>query len=164
MPPHRGWRVTNRVLYEGCALQAVDAKGRVALPADLRGPMERNADDRLIVISLSPHAPCLLARDTGQSARMFARADQIEAEAASGVDHLAKSRLFGRVVRQTFDPSGRFILPGFYKAKAGITDWAFFSAAGDTIEIWSPARILASDDEELRELCQYFMDEKGVTL
>ena len=162
--------MTNRELYEGFALQAVDAKGRVAIPADLRAAMERNSDSRTIVVRRN--GACLSAYDVERSKDEFGRIHnrQIEAEEAAGlvggvVPTRAKANAFGKVERTPFDPSGRFILPRFFKMKAGINNWAFFVGHGDTFEIWAPEILMASsDDEELKEICAFCLDEKRVTL
>ena len=162
--------MTNRELYEGFALQAVDAKGRVAIPADLRAAMERNSDSRTIVVRRN--GACLSAYDVERSKDEFGRIHnrQIEAEEAAGLDGgvvptRAKANAFGKVERTPFDPSGRFILPRFFKMKAGIGNWAFFVGHGDTFEIWAPEVLMAtSADEELKEICAFCLDEKRVTL
>jgi MraZ protein len=162
--------VTNRELYEGFALQAVDAKGRVAIPADLRAAMERNSDSRTIVVRRN--GPCLSAYDVERSKDEFGRIHnrEIAAEEAAGLDGgvvptRAKANAFGKVERTPFDPSGRFILPRFFKMKAGINNWAFFVGHGDTFEIWAPEILMtSSDDEELKEICAFCLDEKKVTL
>jgi MraZ protein len=162
--------VTNRELYEGFALQAVDAKGRVAIPADLRAAMERNSDSRTIVVRRA--GDCLTAYDVERSKDEFGRIHnrEIAAEEAAGLDGgvvptRAKANAFGKVERTPFDPSGRFILPRFFKMKAGINNWAFFVGLGDTFEIWAPEVLMAtSDDEELKEICAFCLDDKKVTL
>ncbi len=162
--------MTNRELYEGFALQAVDAKGRVAIPADLRAAMERNSDSRTIVVRRN--GPRLSAYDVERSKDEFGRIHnrEIAAEEAAGLDGgvvptRAKANAFGKVERTPFDPSGRFILPRFFKMKAGINNWAFFVGHGDTFEIWAPEILMASsDDEELKEICAFCLDEKKVTL
>ncbi len=162
--------MTNRELYEGFALQAVDAKGRVAIPADLRAAMERNSDSRTIVVRRAGN--CLTAYDVERSKEEFGRIHnrEIEAEEKAGLDGgvvptRAKANAFGKVERTPFDPSGRFILPRFFKMKAGIGNWAFFVGHGDTFEIWAPEVLMAtSDDEELKEICAFCLDEKKVVL
>ncbi len=167
--------MTNRELYEGFALQAVDAKGRVAIPADLRAAMERNSDSRTIVVRRN--GACLSAYDVERSKDEFGRIHnrEIAAEEA-GLDggvvptrakapNRAKADAFGKVERTPFDPSGRFILPRFFKMKAGINNWAFFVGLGDTFEIWAPEVLMAtSNDEELKEICAFCLEDKKVVL
>lgn len=164
--PGSGYGVADRELFEGCALQAVDTKGRVAIPSDLRAAAERNADTRTIVISVHAEDSCLSAHDTGWSHRKYDRIDKLDQQALDRGEQPStapKRRAFGLVERATYDDSGRFVLPPFYRAKAKITKWALFVGSGDTFDIWSPEVLLADEkvDPELKELCLFHMQQKG---
>lgn len=158
-----------RELYEGCALQAVDDKGRVAIPADLRNAAERNSDVRQIVVGTSQAGPSLTAYDIAWSKERYARldrAEQLAADRGEEIDLQAKRRAFGRVEKVPFDASGRFVIPPFFRMKARIGKWAVFSGNGESFDIWSPEVLLTDDhaDEELREMCAFFLQMKGVSL
>lgn len=160
-----------RELFEGCALQAVDEKGRVAIPADLRAAVERNSDVRTIVIGLHPFDPCLSAHDLGWSQEKFTRIDDPAqspfAKNAAPDTVRAKRGAFGAVERAPFDSSGRFVLPPFFRMKAAIGKWAFFIGSAETFDIWSPEALLADnepDNEAVREMCRFFCQSKGVVL
>ncbi len=154
-------------LYEGNALQGVDAKGRVAIPAQFRTVIERNAegaDARTIVVTRHPDLPCLRAYDTSWSHEHFQRIDERELAAADAtVFARQKERSFGAVDRALFDPSGRFFIHPFMKKKAGIAEWAFFAGAGRTFNIWAPQVLLgcADADEDIREMCEFMLDDKA---
>lgn len=167
--PLRGNGVADRELFEGFALQAVDQKGRVAIPADLRSVVEKNSDVRQIVVAAHPFDPCLTAHDLAWSKEKFERIDTDSRDRSglgSAEDVRAKRRAFGLVERAPFDDSGRFVLPPFFRAKAGITKWALFYGSGETFDIWAPERLMSSSDAdpELREICEYLCASKGVTL
>ena len=159
-----------RELYEGFALQAVDDKGRVAIPADLRAAVERNSDVRTIVVGRHPFDPCLMAHDQSWSQEKFSRIDNPEQSPFDDADtrvSRAKRRAFGAVERAPFDASGRFVLPPFFRDKAGIGKWAFFNGSGETFDIWAPEKLLAiggGDNEEIREVCEFLCRQKGVAL
>ncbi len=137
--------MADRELFEGFALQAVDQKGRVAIPADLRNAAERNSDIRQIVVGLHPYDPCLSAHDLSWSKEKYERIDRKEQQA---------------------DDSGRFVIPPFFRMKAGIQKWALFYGSGETFDIWAPERLMndAQADPMLREICEYLCQAKGVTL
>ncbi|RYD56568.1 MAG: division/cell wall cluster transcriptional repressor MraZ [Sphingomonadales bacterium] len=161
--------MADRELFEGFALQAVDQKGRVAIPADLRAAAERNSEARQIVISSHPFDPCLSAHDSGWSREKFERIDDPElvpGDPSQRGNARAKRRAFGLVEKAPFDESGRFVIPPFFKKKAGIEKWALFYGSGETFEIWSPEVLMktADIDPELREVCEYLCDTKGVKL
>ena len=147
-------------LYEGAGLQAVDPKGRVAIPADFRSTIDRNSAAKIIVVGFHPTLPCLRAYDTAWS---FAEEQRIRKMADDGIDlreiEREREAIFGDVERSGFDPSGRFILPEFFKDEVRITDWAFFVGAGPTFNIWAPEVLLASEEasQRLRSRCAHMM-------
>lgn len=156
-------------LYEGFALQSVDEKGRVAIPADLRAAVERNSDIRSIVVGRHPFDPCLSVHDLSWSVEKFNRIDNpaespFEGNAGGA---RAKRRAFGVVERAPFDASGRFVIPPFFRQKAQIGRWAFFTGSGETFDIWAPEALMraeGADFEEIRELCEFCLHQKGVKL
>lgn len=161
--------MADRELFEGFALQAVDQKGRVAIPADLRAAAERNSDIRQIVVGLHPEDPCLSAHDLSWSKEKYDRIDrkeQLAEERGGEADTRAKRRAFGLVEKAPFDDSGRFVIPPFFRMKAGIQKWAFFNGAGETFDIWAPEALLKDEkaDPGLREICEYLCQSKGVKL
>lgn len=161
--------MAERELFEGFALQAVDAKGRVAIPADLRAAAERNAESRQIVIGVHPYDPCLSAHDVAWSKEKYDRIDRREQQAndrGEEGDVRAKRRAFGQVEKAPFDDSGRFVIPPFFRMKAGIEKWALFYGSGETFDIWSPEVLMQSADVDpgLREICEYLCKTKGVKL
>ncbi|MDF7775908.1 division/cell wall cluster transcriptional repressor MraZ [Sphingomonas sp. AOB5] len=159
-----------RELFEGFALQAVDLKGRVAIPADLRAAIERNAPDiRQVVLGRHPFDPCLSAHDVAWSKEKYDRIDRVErlaVDAGRDIDPRAKRRAFGIVEKVAFDDSGRFVIPPFFKQKAQIGSWAFFNGSGETFDIWAPEVLMKTDlvDEDVREICEYLCQQKGVKL
>jgi MraZ protein len=161
--------VADRELFEGFALQAVDQKGRVAIPADLRNAAERNSDIRQIVVGLHPNDPCLSAHDLSWSKEKYDRIDrkeQLAADRGEDADYRAKRRAFGQVEKAPYDDSGRFVIPPFFRMKAGIQKWALFYGSGETFDIWAPERLMSDPeaDPTLREICEYLCQAKGVTL
>ena len=55
-------------LFQGSALNAVDAKGRVSVPAFLRQVIERRGDARTIVLAKHDHFTALSAYDPAYAA------------------------------------------------------------------------------------------------
>lgn len=161
--------MADREIFQGFALQAVDPKGRVAIPADLRVAAERNSEERQIVVGLHPKDACLSAHDVAWSKLKYERIDRREQQAedrGEQSDGSAKRRAFGHVEKAPFDDSGRFVLPPFFKMKARIQKWAFFNGSGDTFEIWAPEVLLADPEADpgLREICAFLCEQKGVKL
>jgi MraZ protein len=158
--------VNDRELFTGYAINAI-VKGRVAIPAFLRTAIEKNGDGRLVTIAKHETSPCLIGYDRGwtRHLREQMRVDEAS-ERAAGRDydrHNANRRAFGLVEEVPYDASGRFIIPGFMKDKAGLTDTAFFYGTGDTFEIWSPTVLLAAPgvDAEMKEVVTWLLAQRG---
>ena len=135
-----------RGVFRGHALQAIDGKGRVAIPASLRAVIERNSSERVFVLGRHAEGHCLTGADTNfaqiEKARL-ARDEERALDAGREVDrdNLARAT-FGNGDELPFDASGRFILPAYYRARAGLDDLAFFVGLGDWFEIWNPKRLI----------------------
>ena len=115
--------MSGRALFRGSALNAVDAKGRVAIPAGLRQAVESNGDGRNLIIAKHESDPCLIGYDHGWSSLLHARLNRTEdREADAGRDysrHNPNRRAFGLVEDVPFDASGRFIMPTMLRGTSG---------------------------------------------
>lgn len=162
-------------IFQGYALQLVDDKGRVAIPAALRGtlfarmPADMDPKDALqVVIGMHENDRCLIAFDPAYSVTRFA---ELEARAAqqAGADGAPRHDIIraGMAVETLpFDASGRFILPGFPRKRARIGRYAFFFGMGRHFEIWDPAMLLDSDraSPDMKEAVAYYLAERGESL
>src|SRR3954467_2419141 len=80
----RGVDVALEHLFQGSALNAVDAKGRVSIPAFLRTVIERRGDARTITLAKQEALPCLSAYDPAYAALKHAKLERLlEKEEAS---------------------------------------------------------------------------------
>jgi MraZ protein len=155
-------------LFNGSALNAVDAKGRLSIPAFIRGVVERRSDARAIIIAPHEVDPCLIAYDRGYARNLFIENERrrlLEESNASGdnVGHFRRARrTFGLTEDVSYDPSGRIILPPMMRRKGRIEDLALFVGVGGTFEIWNPQVALEHGDEDLRELAAYKLEERGL--
>lgn len=160
--------MSGRALFTGHALNAIDAKGRVAVPAGLRQAVEANGDGRNLIIAKHEADQCLIGYDRGWSTLLHERMNRTEARAEdAGRDysrHNPNRRAFGLVEDVPFDASGRFILPPMLRARAKLDDLAFFLGTGDTFEIWNP-RLVVDDpavDEEIKDAVRWLLDARGL--
>ena len=156
--------MTETGLYIGSALQGVDRKGRVAIPADFRATIEKNSATRTVMVAFHPTLPCLRGFDSQWAAN--AEAD-FRRRLLAGADAQAiaaeREAAFGEVEQAPFDPSGRFILPDFFRGEAEIDDRAFFIGGGPTFNIWAPALLMthASIPDRVRRRCAHLMAGKA---
>ena len=161
-------RVELEHLFNGSALNAVDAKGRLSVPAFIRGVIERRSDAKAVVIGTHELSPCLNAYDRGYARILYAENERrrLNEEGAGGnlASHHARARrTFGLTEDVPYDSSGRIILPTMMRRKGRIEDLALFVGVGGTFEIWNPHLALESGDEDLRDLAAYRLEERGIT-
>ena len=171
--------------FGGQALNAVDGKGRVSLPADLRATVERRAaqakaanipvDDKLLYIAEDEELPCLTGFDETE---YFAMAGELrERRARETVQAGRKSLIrrdgggaetFAPLQPVTFDKAGRMVLSSFLREAGGIEDCAFFTGNGPYFDIWSPSRahahFMAMGDKRLLRILEHLCREKGIEL
>jgi len=153
-------------LFNGSALNAVDAKGRLSVPSFIRSVVERRTDAKAIIIGAHEVDPCLTAYDRGYGRVLHAENERrrlMEEGQGSAGDHFARARrTFGLTEDVPYDPSGRIILPPMMRRKGQIEDFALFVGTGGTFEIWNPRLALKSKDQDLRDLAAYRLEEKGL--
>lgn len=156
-------------LFQGSALNAVDAKGRLSVPAFVRSTIERRSGDRIVVIGAHEFAPCLTAYGRGYAQRLFAEMERrrlIEEEKGGTLQsHYSRARrLFGMTEEAAYDPSGRIVLSQRMRRRGGIEDLALFIGIGPVVEIWNPRIALEQDDQDLKDIAADYLEEKGVKL
>jgi MraZ protein len=159
-----------RELYQGYALQAVDKKGRLAIPNRLRDALLKNTTERQLLIGDETGLACMVAYDAAWSQLLKARLEADYTRALDRGEDVARARdalaNFGNVDPVAFDEAGRFGLPDYVIDELGLDGFAFFAGAGDVIHIWNPHRLIADPDvpEGTRKRCRFAMKEKGLAL
>lgn len=167
--------MSGKGIYQGYALQLVDDKGRVAIPASLRATLTARIPSGIdpkeaaqVVIGVHERDRCLIGYDVGFAEKLYEDLEQ-RARAQAGEDGAPNERIIrAGMAAETvpFDASGRFIMPGFPRRRANIRKFAFFYGRGDRFEIWDPAEVLASDSasDVMKEMVQYLLEERGESL
>jgi MraZ protein len=165
----------NRGRYLGSGLSLVDDKGRLAIPASLRGTLLANTPGiegkggGTIFVGVHQSSKCLVAFDPGYVDRLSEDLDRREREntAEGGEFDYNIKRCGGLGGEATpFDSSGRFVLPGFPRFHAGIGSHAFFWGTLDYIEIWDPKTLFdaAGLPDVMTSACRYHLMDKKVVL
>jgi MraZ protein len=168
--------VASRSAYRGVGLQLVDDKGRVAIPSALRSSLEKNIggeaaskEDRLITIATHESERCLIGFDLLFGDEQWQDLNG-RAHAHAGPSGAMNSNIIregiGISEDMPFDPSGRFVFPGFQRKQAGIQKYAFFYGMLNFFEIWNPQTLLDHPrmPEMMKDACRYCLDEKGIVL
>ena len=161
----RGLKLELEHLFNGSALNAVDAKGRLSVPASFRSVIERRSDAKAIIIGVHEIDPCLIAYDRNYARNLYDENERrrLLEEERDPQAHFARARrTFGVTEEVPYDSSGRIILPTMMRRKGQIEDLALFVSVGGTFEIWNPRLALQSGDDQLRELASWRLEERGV--
>ncbi len=172
-PNGEGWpgckgepTVTNREIYVGGGLSAIDAKGRVAIPAQLRGLiLENSGGAPEIGLVRSRNAPCLTCFDKPYIKRIPETLERDYAERKDPTvtrEYLAR-QAFATIETVPFDTSGRFIISPLVRRLGKLEDLAYFYGVGDYIEIWNPTLAMDSDlvPEEAKIALEFFLEQRG---
>ena len=153
-------------LFNGSALNAVDAKGRLSVPAFIRSVIERRSDAKAIIIGVHEVDPCLAAYDRNYARTLYSENERrrLSEEERDPQAHFARARrTFGVTEEVPYDTSGRIVLPPMMRRRGQIEDLALFVGVGGTFEIWNPQLALKSGDQDLRDLAAYRLEERGLS-
>ena len=153
--------------FQGSALNAVDAKGRLSVPAFVRNVIERRSDGRFIVIGAHDVSPCLTAYGRQYARNIYEELERRrladEGKGGSIDDHYDRARrMFGMTEDVPYDPSGRIVLPPMMRRKGKIEDLALFVGIGGVVEIWNPRLALEVGGADLKEIAAWRLEEKGI--
>jgi len=155
-------------LFQGSALNSVDAKGRVSVPAFLRSVIERRGDARTIVLAKHESFPCLSAYDPGYAALKHSKLERLfekqEGDDDAALEYQQRNLMaFAATEEVPYDSSGRIVLPPMMRSKGGVEDLALFLGAGETFQIWNPKRLLAESriPEDMKDIARFRLEERG---
>ena len=156
-------------LFQGSALNGVDAKGRVSVPAFLRTVIERRGDARTIVLAKHEQFPALAAYDPAYAAQKHLKLERLlEKEETSPDAEMAYQRrtlmAFGASEEVPYDSSGRIVLPPMMRRKGQIEELALFIGAGETFQVWNPRLFLADPNvpDDLKDIARFRLEERGL--
>jgi MraZ protein len=167
----RGVDVALEHLFQGSALNAVDAKGRVSVPAFLRSVIERRGDAKTIVLAKHESFPALSAYDPAYAALKHAKLERLlekeETSPDAQLEYQQRNLMAFAATEETpYDSSGRILFPPMMRRKGQIEDLALFLGAGETFQIWNPRLFLAEKNvpEDMKDIARFRLEERGVSL
>ena len=165
----RGVHVALEHLFQGSALNAVDAKGRVSVPAFLRSVIERRGDARTIVLAKHEAFPALSAYDPAYAALKHAKLERLlekeETSPDAQLDYEQRNLMaFAATEEVPYDSSGRIVLPPMMRRKGGIEELALFLGAGETFQVWNPKLFLAEPriPDDMKDIARFRLEERGI--
>lgn len=133
-----------RDLFKGYAINAVDAKGRLSIPAAYRSTIEVRSLVKQVNLSLRFEPNHIRAFDEYYSDHIYEQIERRYTPDQEDERAAALQREFAAVEEQPYDSNGRIVLPSATREAVGITNLACFIAFADYFEIWEPHRLLAS--------------------
>lgn len=150
----------------GSALQLVDDKNRVSIPAKFRDAVVANTPSGVftknpfVLVGQHPESPCLIAYDRGWVAERLAKGQ----ESAEGLSFNELRLLGGGAEEVSFDATGRAVLHNWMKEEARIDKHAFFYGSVTNFEIWDPRTLMECDTAApvLKRICRSLMQDKGL--
>ena len=165
----RGVVVALEHLFQGSALNAVDAKGRVSVPSFLRSVIERRGDSRTIVLAKHDTFACLSAYDPAYAALKHAKLERLlekeETNPDAQLEYQQRNLMaFAATEEVPYDPSGRIVLPPMMRRKGELMELALFLGTGETFQIWNP-KLLLKDPRipaDLKDITRFRLEEKGL--
>ena len=156
-------------LFQGSALNAVDGKGRVSVPAFLRSVIERRGDAKTIVLAKHEQFACLSAYDPAYAALKHSKLERLfekeEGNPDAALEYQQRNLMaFAATEEVPYDSSGRIVLPPMMRRKGQIEDFALYLGTGETFQIWNPRLLLADKNipEDLKDIARYRLEERGL--
>ena len=156
-------------LFQGSALNAVDAKGRVSVPSFLRSVIERRGDARAIVLAKNDNFSCLSAYDPAYAALRHEKLERLlekqETDPAAELDYARRTMMaFGATEEVPYDSSGRIIVPPMMRKKGRLEELALFIGVGETFQIWNPTLFLADKNipDDMKDIARFRLEERGL--
>lgn len=153
--------------FTGKWLNAVDAKGRVSVPASLRKVVAaRTPESKSLMLARHERDQCVSGFDRSYVALAYQdmrtqQAADVAAGRPTDSRYARMGNLFGSMEEIAIDGSGRIILPPGLRRRAGITDAAIFLGVGESFEIWAPEIALACVDRpDVREFAEELIAER----
>ncbi len=128
-------------IFMGQDWSALDGKGRFALPAAFRNPLQLQCSNHSSILVRAHHDREYLTLFGDLQAPEFLKKQENQ---ESGDEETLLAEFWGGIQAASIDAGGRFALPAFHARHAGITDSLFMIGAGTQIQLWDLDRLHAS--------------------
>lgn len=148
-------------VFLGNALTAVDAKGRLSVPAFIRAQLDRVSGARQLWIGVHECLPCLTVH--GAAYHQFLLG-QIDSTRDAGELDDREDTVFGMTEDVSYDPSGRMSLPPMLRDEIGLQDLALFVGRHRYVTMWNPYTAIAQGGERLKKIAAYRLQERGISV
>ncbi len=151
--------------FIGYALNAVDTKNRLSIPAEFRDAIvARSGTKDLYVGPARGGLDCLIAYDKSHHRVLQARLDAQAVDEESTEGALRATALFGSTSLLKIDEAGRIVMTAGLKDLGDITSHVWFVAGGNWFQMWNPYRYLEQPGLEpwMLRILRREMDARGL--
>ena len=152
--------------FHGYALNAVDAKHRLSIPAEFRDVIMARSGTKDLYIGPAPGIDCLLAYDKSHAAKLQARLDARDLDDDTPEGAMRATFVFGSATATKIDDAGRIAMTAGLKDLGDISGHVWFVAGGHWFQMWNPYRYLeqAGIDPRMFRILRREMEAKGLPL
>ncbi|MBU6165156.1 MAG: hypothetical protein KGQ52_03375 [Alphaproteobacteria bacterium] len=153
--------------FQGPALNAIDAKGRLLIPAGFRDVIAARGGGRTVKVSIGLSGRrCLMAYSSDYADRLKSEFDARHGVSISPQALAERNALFGSTLSFAIDEAGRIVLPPGAKRAGAITGPVLFMGMWDFFELWDPWTYLANPllDDGQRWMVEGELEAKGLPL
>lgn len=138
--------------FHGYALNAVDAKNRLSIPADFRDAIVARSGAKDVFIGPAAGIDCLIGYDKSHAAKLQSRLDARELDENTPEGAMAATFAFGSATALKIDEAGRIVLTAGLQDLGDIAGHVWFVAGGNWFQLWNPYRYLEQPGIEPRML------------
>ena len=153
-------------IFQGNALNAVDAKSRLSVPAFIRSVLDRSSDARAVYIGTHGRMPCLTFYGPAYAEYLVGELDRLrlrEEEKGADPDLLEDQErgLWGMSEKVNYDAGGRIVLHQLLRDEARIEDLALFVGRGRFVEMWNPKVAIELGGDKLKKIASFYLKQRG---
>jgi len=150
--------------FHGYALNAVDAKSRLSIPAEFRDVILARSGTKDLYIGPAPGLDCLLGYDKSHAAKLQLRLDARGEDEDTPEGAMRATFLFGSANALKIDEAGRIVLTAGLKDLGDIGSHVWFVAGGNWFQMWNPWRYLEQPgvDPRMFRILRREMEAKGL--
>lgn len=150
--------------FHGYALNGVDTKNRLSIPAEFRDAIMARSGTKDVYIGPATGLDCLIGYDKSHAAKLQARLDARDFDENTPAGAMAATFAFGSAQALKIDEAGRVVVTAGLKDLGDITNHVWFVAGGHWFQLWNPYRYLELPNLEPRmeRILRREMDNRGL--
>jgi MraZ protein len=135
-------------VFRGRHEHSIDAKGRTSLPARFRDVLTARGESCVVITSSLEG--CYLDAYPLREWEAFETKLAANSQFDARLDFVRRHYV-GNAIECDVDKLGRLILPSGLRGHAGLDDAVLWLGVGKRIELWQPARFLATNTADLQK-------------